>query len=165
MMNTRKLSEICHINPKIDSNISDKKEVSFIPMSAVSEEGGIDVSQVREFKEVRKGFTCFRDGDVLFAKITPCMENGKGTIAKNLKNGIGFGSTEFHVLRPHYKEVKSEWIYYLLHSKQFRRIAARNMTGTAGQKRVPTSYLENFKIPVPPVSIQCKITSIFEKTE
>ncbi len=164
-MNTRKLSEICHINPKKDSNISDMTEVSFIPMSSVSEGGGIDVNQVKEFKEVRKGFTCFLDGDVLFAKITPCMENGKGTIAKNLKNGIGFGSTEFHVLRPRNKEIKSEWVYYLLHSKQFRNIAARNMTGTAGQKRVPSSYLENFRIPVPSLQEQKQIVKTLDTAD
>jgi type I restriction enzyme S subunit len=162
---TKTISEVCHINPKLNSVISGNTDVSFVPMSAVSEEGNIDVSQTRKFNEVKKGYTYFGNGDVLFAKITPCMENGKGAIAENLVNGIGYGSTEFHVIRPNKNEITSKWIHYIVHSKQFRTIAAQNMTGTAGQKRVPVSFLESRKIPVPPLTVQENIASILEKAE
>ncbi len=160
----QKFSEMCFINPRLDMDVPEDLDVSFIPMSAVSERGKIDANQSRKFKEVKNGYTYFREEDVLFAKITPCMENGKRAIARNLKNGIGFGSTEFHVLRPR-KEVISEWIYILISSEYFRRAAAKNMTGTAGQKRVPVSFLENFKIPVPPLPTQRKIAAVLEKAE
>ena len=97
-----RLSEICAINPRVDKSALDPASVvSFVPMPAVeAETGKIDVSETRNFETVRKGYTPFRKGDVLFAKITPCMENGKMGIVPNLANTFGFGSTEFHVLRP-----------------------------------------------------------------
>ena len=104
-------------------------------------------------KDVIKGYTNFRDGDVLLAKITPCFENGKRAIANNLLNGIGFGSTEFHVLRPK-DEVTSDWIFYAISRSDFCNIAKSQMTGTAGQKRVPTRVLEQFDIPIPSVKEQ-----------
>lgn len=162
--NARKLTEVCGLNPRLESDISNDKEVSFVPMSAVSTTGEIDTSQIRKYGEVKIGFTYFREGDVLFAKITPCMENGKGGIAKNLKNGIGFGSTEFHILRPS-KDVNSEWIYFLLSFKHLREIAARNMTGTAGQKRVPVSFLQNLKVSIPSIELQQKFAGLVQKVE
>jgi len=96
------LSQAVEVNPKLDrSLLNDDLDVSFVPMAAVEAlAGGIDVSTVRKYGEVKKGYTHFRDGDILFAKVTPCMENGKMAIARKLVNGVGFGSTEFHVLRP-----------------------------------------------------------------
>ena len=94
-----KLKDICTINPKTPALV-DALEVSFVPMPKVGERGEFDPSEIKEYREVKKGFTNFQNGDVLFAKITPCMENGKGAVARALKNGYGFGSTEFHVLRP-----------------------------------------------------------------
>lgn len=87
-----KLGDVCEINPKGDK-LSDDTQVSFIPMQNITDDGKIDSSIIRTVEEVKKGFTSFRENDVLFAKITPCMENGKGAIARNLKNGLGFGST------------------------------------------------------------------------
>ena len=131
-----KLGEVCVINPK-DKIENVEMLVSFIPMQKVSETGEIDVSDIREAKDVMKGFTSFIEGDVLMAKITPCMENGKGAIAKGLYNKRGFGSTEFFVIRPNQSVVCSEWIYYYTARKSFRLECERNMTGSAGQKRVP----------------------------
>ena len=148
-----KLGEICTINPKVYS-LSEEVEVSFVSMTKVGEHGEFDSSEIKKYSEAKKGFTSFQDGDVLFAKITPCMENGKGAIAQGLKNGYGFGSTEFHVLRPHTDQITAEWLYYLTTWDIFRKNAAKNMTGSAGQKRVPKTFLENYSIDLPDVKAQ-----------
>ena len=148
-----KLKDFCTINPKAPV-LADDIEVSFVPMPKVGEQGEFDPSEIREYQEVKKGFTNFQNGDVLFAKITPCMENGKGAIVRALKNGHGFGSTEFHVLRPDYSKATSEWIYYLTSWHVFRKEAEINMTGSAGQKRVPKTFLENYEINLPEVQKQ-----------
>ena len=148
-----RLGEICVINPKAPA-LDDDINVSFVPMPKVGENGEFDPSEIKKYHEVKKGFTFFRDGDILFAKITPCMENGKGAIARSMENGIGFGSTEFHVLRPENNVVIGEWVYYLLNWSPFRKEAEKNMTGSAGQKRVPKSFLENFEIALPDTETQ-----------
>ena len=99
-------------------------------------------------------FTYFIENDVLFAKITPCMENGKGAVAVGLHNEIGFGSTEFHVLRPLLGMSDPFWIYSLTSFESFRKDAAANMTGSAGQRRVPASFLERYKVALPPLELQ-----------
>ena len=159
-----KLSEICEINPKKNevSSLSKDTRVSFIEMASVSEKGEIKKQVEKSLSEVSKAFTYFRDGDVLFAKITPCMENGKGAIANGLINKIGFGSTEFHVLRAN-KLVLSEWLFTLTKLSIFREYCKRNMTGTAGQKRVPRQFLENIEIYLPPISLQDKFLKIYLK--
>lgn len=151
----KKIGEICEINPKKakDYRLIPELTVSFIPMPAVSEKGDIDTSETRTYEEVKTGFTYFAENDVLFAKITPCMENGKGCVARNLCNQIGFGSTEFHVLRP-LAVANPYWLYTATVFKQFREDAASNMTGSAGQRRVPASFLESYKIAVPPLELQ-----------
>ena len=156
------LEEFCVINPKT-KQIPDDMEVSFVPMQSVSDTGAVQTDEVRKASEVKKGFTFFEEGDVLFAKITPCMENGKGGIARGLKNGVGFGSTEFHVLQPAPEKVSSEWLYYLTSWDEFRKQCARNMTGSAGQKRVPKSYLEHYKVHLPPLDEQRRIATVLDK--
>ncbi len=104
--------------------------------------------QVRSFREVVSGFTCFQDGDVLVAKITPCFENFKGALVRDLKNGIGFGTTELHVLRAK-ADACPEFLFYLTMSEPFRERGVANMTGSAGQKRVPTGFLRNFRFDCP----------------
>lgn len=156
------LEEFCVINPKT-KQIPDDMEVSFVPMQSVSDTGAVQTDEVRKASEVKKGFTFFEEGDVLFAKITPCMENGKGGIARGLKNGVGFGSTEFHVLHPAPEKVSSEWLYYLTSWDEFRKQCARNMTGSAGQKRVPKSYLEHYKVHLPPLEAQRRIAAVLDK--
>ncbi len=165
------LSEICDINPKAPA-IQPNLEVSFIAMSNVSEKGDIDTSNIRIASQVNKGYTAFQEGDVLMAKITPCMENGKGAVAKGLRNEIGYGSTEFHVLRPHSNTVRSEWLYYYTARKKFRQECQKNMTGSAGQKRVPATYLKQCITNLPPldeqdakIGILYKISSIITHYE
>ena len=150
----KKLGEVCLINPK-KSEVKSKKNlfVTFLPMSSVSEKGNIDTSETRKMDSVYKGFTYFKENDILFAKITPCMENGKGCIAKNLKNGIGFGSTEFHVVRP-LQLVTPEFVFFLTASKQFRDFAEVSMKGAVGQKRVPADFLSKFSLPIPSINLQ-----------
>ena len=159
-----KLGEICLINPK-SCTLRDDTEVSFIPMTKVGEHGEFDASEIKNYSEVKKGFTNFQNGDILFAKITPCMENGKGAIAHNMKNGIGFGSTEFHVLRPDTDKITREWLYYLTTWKTFRKEAERNMTGSAGQKRVPKTFLENYVVNLPDIDTQKSENKILRKVD
>ena len=156
-----KLKDICTINPKATILVDDL-EVSFVPMPKVGEQGEFDPSEIRTYQEVKKGFTNFQNGDVLFAKITPCMENGKGAIAKSLRNGYGFGSTEFHVLRPDNSKVTSEWLYYLTSWSEFRKDAENNMTGSAGQKRVPKTFLENYDVNLPELQRQKENATILD---
>jgi type I restriction enzyme S subunit len=154
------LGNVVRINPGIDRQIALNSKISFVPMMGVNEQTGkIIFSEERTFREVSKGYTPFIENDVLFAKITPCMENGKSAIASHLINGIGFGSTEFHVLRPT-KLTTSEWIFWLIRKKEFRQLASKSFTGTAGQQRVPTSFLENFPVPIPPVALQNQFVEI-----
>ena len=148
-----KLADICEINPRAEV-LDDNTLVSFVAMPDVSEDGKINVDTYRAYGEVKKGFTNFKEGDVLFAKITPCMENGKGALATGLENGLGFGSTEFHVLRPNAAIVLGEWLYYLTSWSAFRKDAEKHMTGSAGQKRVPKSFLEKYEVDVPPIDDQ-----------
>lgn len=159
-----KLGEVCLINPK-SCTLRDDTEVSFIPMTKVGEHGEFDASEIKNYSEVKKGFTNFQNGDILFAKITPCMENGKGAIAHNMKNGIGFGSTEFHVLRPDTDKITSEWLYYLTTWKTFRKESERNMTGSAGQKRVPKTFLENYVVNLPDIDTQKSENKILRKVD
>ena len=161
------LGEICEINPKKsqDARLTNGLLVSFVPMPSVSESGDIDATQVKPYDEVKTGFTYFAENDVLFAKITPCMENGKGAIATGLYNGIGFGSTEFHVLRPAKETATPRWIYTLTVFPQFRIDAASNMTGSAGQRRVPASFLENYRVSVPPLELQNRFAAFVAEVD
>ncbi|MBF0208880.1 MAG: restriction endonuclease subunit S [Oligoflexia bacterium] len=159
-----KLGDICLVNPKLDkSTYEDNLLASFVPMPAVGAESGkIDVSQEKKIKEVKKGYTHFFKRDVLFAKITPCMENGKMAVVPTLKNNIGFGSTEFHVLRA-FNCISEYYLYYFVSSKKFRIDAEHKMTGAVGQRRVPTSYLSNSLIPIPPLNEQHRIVTKIEE--
>lgn len=151
------LSDICDFNPKHDPNVDGDQLVSFVPMAAVSEDTGtIERPQDRPLSEVWKGYTHFKDGDVIFAKITPCMENGKTAVASGLTNGLGCGSTEFHVLRP-VGAVLPEYVWKFVRQVDFRKDAEAQMTGAVGQRRVPKSYLERHPIPLPPLSEQRRI--------
>jgi type I restriction enzyme S subunit len=158
---TCRLGEIVEINPRRPSTLSalaPETPVSFVPMAAVSEkDGAITKAECRPISAVSKGFTYFAEGDVIFAKITPCMQNGKSAIARGLSSGLGFGSTEFHVLRPS-PAVTADWVHYLVRQKSFRTAAAMNFRGSAGQQRVPADFLETYLVPVPPIEEQHKVT-------
>lgn len=124
--------------------------VSFVPMSDLREkEMFFDAKDSKPIGEVLKQYTYFQDDDVLLAKVTPCFENGKGGIARNLVNGIGFGSSEFYVIRPDRQKVLPEWIYLHVATAAFREFGANRMTGTGGLQRVPRDILAEWKIPVP----------------
>ena len=148
------LGQCCELNPKRPKGISDDLAVSFVPMPAVSERGEIDCTDIKPYSEVKKGFTYFAEYDVLFAKITPCMENGKGAVAEGLSNGIGAGSTEFHVLRPIEGKSNPYWLYIITMFDGFRKDARKVMTGTGGQLRVPINYLNEYPITLPPIELQ-----------
>jgi type I restriction enzyme S subunit len=159
------LGSVCEINPRKANGLNPEARCSFIPMEYVDDYlGAIIQTSVRQVSEVEKGYTSFQEGDVLFAKITPCMENGKCAIAKNLFNRIGFGSTEFHVIRTK-DRVIPEWVYYYLRQEVVRKEAGRNMTGSAGQKRVPSKFLAETLIPLPPLDEQKRIAAILTKAD
>ena len=154
-----RLPEVCKINPPkapLDA-LEPEQTVTFVPMPAVdAEKGAITAAHERPFSEVRRGFTSFQDDDVIMAKITPCMENGKAAITRGLVNGLGFGSTEFHVLRST-GAVLPEFVYHFIRQECFRRDAEAEMTGSVGQKRVPVSFLEGIELPLPPLTEQERI--------
>ncbi len=124
--------------------------------------GKMDSSDHRTLGDVKKGYTAFKENDVLFAKITPCMENGKFAVARDLLSGLGFGSTEFHVLRAE-QGIESQLLYYYLSQSSFRRNARAAMTGSAGQLRVPASFLSNAHYLLPPTNEQHRIVSVLEE--
>ena len=159
------LGACCDLNPRRPKNLRTDVDYSFVPMPAVSEKGIIDASNHKPYAELCKGFTYFADGDVLFAKITPCMENGKGGVAAGLKNGTGFGSTEFHVLRPIPKKSNPYWLYTITMFTKFRNDAEKVMTGTGGQRRVPISYLNDYPITLPPIGLQEQFAAFVQQSD
>ena len=154
-----KIKRISRINPSRAeaSRLRDSSDpVVFLPMERVSTEGEVDASERRPICDVWQGFTYFRRGDVVVAKITPCFENGKGACLGDLPTEIGFGTTEFIVLRPG-PDVLPEFLYQLTQLVQFRLLGVESMTGAAGQQRVSPDFVANFEVPVPPVDEQKEI--------
>ncbi len=160
-----RLPDICELNPgkPAASRMTLDTQVTFVPMAAVDAGlGRITNPTVRPYAEVSKGFTAFQENDVILAKITPCMENGKAAIARGLSNGIGFGSTEFHVFR-HSNAILPEYLFYFIRQDSFRKSAEANMTGSVGQKRVPIDFLSDTILPLPPLQEQRRILAKLEK--
>ena len=158
------LSDFCEVNPKkvVTKDLSDDLDVTFVPMPALSDIlGEITDPQIRKLKEVRTGFTNFAEGDVVFAKITPCMENGKSAVVGSLVNEIGFGTTEFYVLRCT-NLLYNRYLYHLVRSRSFRAEAKAVMTGAVGQQRVPKSFLEDYPLTIPSVPEQIEIVRILD---
>ena len=162
---TVRLGDVCEVNPskKFNVTISDDLNVGFLPMEAVSNEGDILRIDTRKYGEVKKGFSGFQDGDVLIAKITPCMENGKGALVSGMPCGIGFGSTEFHVLRPDTSKCHAKFIFHIMENPLLRQDFARKMTGSAGQRRLPKEVLQKLEIPLPSLDIQRRIAETLDK--
>lgn len=157
---TKKLATVAQINPRRASiERGDSVPTSFVPMEAVDEILG-EVTQVltQPYSKVKKGYTYFESGDVIFAKITPCMQNGKHAVVRNLIDGFGFGSTEFHVIRAS-EEIVPEWIHYYLRRKQTLDAALKTFTGSVGQQRVPSTFLEDLDIPVPDPDLQRQVAA------
>lgn len=160
----KKLGEVCSVNPrKIDAkNLDDNLEVSFIPMAAVSDVLGEIVNpEVKNLEDVRTGFTNFAEGDVIFAKITPCMENGKSAVVGPLLNDIGYGSTEFYVLRCK-EELYNKYLYHMVRNTTFRAEAKAVMTGAVGQQRVPKTFLQEYQLLLPTIPEQHEIVRLID---
>ena len=155
-----RVSDVAHTNPKVTAQTS-STEVSFIPMAALSAGyiSQIALDAKRSWGTVKNGYTKFIEGDVLLAKITPCFQNRKSAIAKKLSNGIGCGSSEFHVLRVNENIVTQEYLLMFLKSQWFITYGVENFKGTAGQQRLGTSDLKNCLFPLPPMSEQHRIVA------
>ena len=122
-------------------------------MDAIGEQGQLDLSAIRPVDEVQSGYSQFCDGDVVIAKITPCFENGKGALIRGMLGGVGFGTTELHVLTPG-PDLDGRFLYYISVNPRFRQLGAANMTGAAGQQRVPEDFVRDLRVRVPQLAQQ-----------
>lgn len=156
-----RLADVFEINPR--NNVNDNLSVSFIPMALI-QDGYVSefTFEKRLWANVKKGYTHFQDDDIVMAKITPCFQNLKSALIKNLENGIGAGTTELHVLRSH-NNICRDFFMWLIKSPIFVSTCVKNMTGTAGQKRVPTDVLKNYVVPLPPLEEQKRIVDKIEE--
>lgn len=160
---TTRLRYVADLNPAVrtDLTAAQDTEVSFLPMEAIGEDGSLNLERVRQVAEVRNGYSYFEDGDVTFAKVTPCFENGKGALMRGLELGAGFGTTEITVLRP--KEgTEPRFLNYVLRSEQFRQNGVGAMTGAGGLKRVPDEFTRDFKTPWPTPGEQERIANFLD---
>ncbi len=161
---TTRLRYVADLNPGIRADLlqAPDVEVSFLPMDAIGEDGTLDLSRNRAVAEVRNGYSYFEEGDVAFAKVTPCFENGKGALMRGLEFGAGFGTTEITVLRP--KEgTEPRFLNYVLRSEQFRQNGVGAMTGAGGLKRVPDDFTRDFKTPWPTPDEQERIANFLDE--
>lgn len=162
-----KLSSLCerNISKSEVSSLSDDTMISFVEMASVSNFGYIEMMEDRTLGEVKKGsYTYFAEGDIIIAKITPCMENGKCAIAKGLSNNIGFGSSEFHTFRCNNK-VKTKFLFGYLNRSSIRKLATDSMTGASGHRRVPIEFYENLDIPFLEINEQNEVIAKVEELE
>lgn len=160
-----KLGEVATINPRLPKDVDDSQHVSFVAMASASEDGYLLGSESRVLSETRKGFTYFDRDDVLLAKITPCFENGKCLRPGQIHTEIGFGSTEFHVVRSNSEQLDRLYLFYLMWSEPFRFLGEKSMFGAAGQKRVGSDFLKGVEIPLPPILEQKRIAAILDKAD
>ncbi|TFQ19884.1 restriction endonuclease subunit S, partial [Escherichia coli] len=157
------LSEIATINPKIEVT-DDEQDISFVPMPCISTRfDGAHDQEIKSWGKVKKGYTHFADGDIAIAKITPCFENSKAVIFKGLKGGVGVGTTELHVARPISSELNLQYILLNIKSPHYLSMGESMMTGSAGQKRVPRNFFENYPLPFPPIAEQIRIVETFSQ--
>lgn len=160
----RKLSSLVEIDPAIKfAGVNDDTTISFIPMECIDEKYG-EILEQREISISQiKGYTKFEEGDLLWAKITPCMQNGKSAIARNLKNGIGCGSTEYYVIRPKTEELLIDYVYLILRNSEVLKAAQGSFGGSAGQQRVSSQYMKSIVIPFPSKDIQQSIVDVVKE--
>jgi len=163
-MRMRPLGEIIDINPRLPRGTNQDQAASFIAMADVGEDGSWGVSETKTVGDLKKGYTYFANNDVVFAKITPCFENGKAAHFSGLPTDVGFGSTEFHVLRPN-SDVDGRYLFYAVWNPVFRALGTWRMSGAVGQKRVTADFLKKYKIPLPPLSEQKRIAAILDKAD
>jgi len=156
------LADIAAVNPK---TVADESLIAgFVPMShAPTSYHGELLFDEKLWGEIKKSYTNFQDGDVIFAKVTPCFENGKAAIVDNLPNGIGAGSSEFYVLRPHCGDISQKLLFALIKTHTFMQEGATNMTGAVGLRRVPKAFVETFPIALPPAEEQKEIVDRLDK--
>jgi type I restriction enzyme S subunit len=159
-----RLGDVATINPRVATALEDDSMISFLGMADVSAMGSTSSGHSRPYREVKKGFTPFFNGDLLVAKITPCFENGKIAQA-SLAQEHGFGSTEFHVVRTNPDMLDSRYALHMLRLPTVKLAGERRMTGSAGQKRVPKDFLENLEIHLPPLPEQRRIASILDQAD
>lgn len=162
------LEDFVEINPKTSrSGLQDKSDVSFVPMTAVTEKTNQVVYELKSYSRVKTGFTIFKKNDLLWAKITPCMQNGKSFVASDMPTDIGFGSTEFHVLRAkNPKRVYMPYLWVIFSNEHILEAAQGMFGGSAGQQRVPDTFLKKFPIVLPPYEVQVKLADqVFEALE
>jgi type I restriction enzyme, S subunit len=156
------IDELCALNPKHDRGLPDELPISFVPMAAVSDVlGTITESQVRALREVRKGYMHFADGDVIFAKITPCMENGKAASVRGMINGLACGTTEFYVFSSR-RTIDQDFLFQFIRQESYRKAARATMQGGVGQARVPKEFVLNTELPLPPLAEQRRIVERIE---
>lgn len=161
---TVSVRRIAKLNPSAAeiSDLSDDTTVSFVPLDGFGTKGEIKYEEERNLSEVIDGYTYFREGDIAVAKITPSFENGKGAVCESLEYGIGFGTTEIHVLRP-VQHIDPHFLWYCLRTKHFSDSAEAAMRGSAGQQRVPGEFLANYEIPDIPLIEQQEISKYLQK--
>ena len=159
----RRLRFDVRLNPKKSSLDMEPEElVSFIPMDAVGEYGGLSLDDARELEVVYDGYTYFADGDLCIAKITPCFENGKGALAAGLTNGVGFGTTELHVVRPG-PNIDPCFLFYVSLADDFRKLGESEMYGAGGQKRIDESFIKDWMAPLPTLDTQRRIARFLDE--
>jgi type I restriction enzyme S subunit len=158
----RQLIDIAEINPS-PARLEPEEQISFVPMMAVDErQGQIHAPEIRSAADARTGYKQFRLGDVIFARITPCMQKGKTAVVDRIPTTYGYGSTEFHVIRPS-DEVEAAWLHRIFRTSSFKAAAAKHFTGTAGQQRVPADFLRNIQVPVPSVQEQRDAIAVIDR--
>lgn len=156
----KRIRHVAQLNPSKTEikQLDPEMLVSFLPMEAVGDAGNLNLERETTIAEVQSGYTYFREGDVTYAKITPCFENGKGAHMRGLLNGIGFGSTELVAVRPDYSQTTSEYLNWIFRSPVFRRLAEASMYGAGGQKRVPDDFTRDFALGFPNIEEQVLIS-------
>lgn len=160
-----RLRHVVRLNPSKGEieGLEPDQEVTFLPMEAIGEDGLTRLDATRPLSEVKSGYSYFRDGDVAVARITPCFENGKGALMRDLHGGIGFGTTELIVARPQHDRVCSEYLQWIFQSHEFRRLGEGAMYGAGGQKRVPDDFVRDYRIALPPLPEQKSITTFLDR--
>lgn len=159
------LADIAELNPRHTGEFERHDLVSFVPMSAVSAEtASTELAEERTYEAVSRGYSSFGRGDILVAKITPCFQNNKIALAR-IPHALGFGSTEFHVVRPRKDCVNSRYLLHFLRQDSIRHAGERRMTGAGGQRRVPESFLAQLEVPLPPLAEQVRLADLLDRAE
>jgi type I restriction enzyme S subunit len=163
--NLTRLRFIARFNPSKSEigSLLPETEVSFLPMGAIGDDGSLRLDATRPLNAVEQGYTYFRDGDLLIARITPCFENGKGALVAGLLGGIGFGTTELIVVRPLPGRAVASYLNWLFMGPDFRNAGTAAMYGAGGQKRVPDEFVRNFVVAVPPPAEQRAIAAFLDR--